>query len=87
MPLSLSLSLSRHKGSITRLKTYHYVHLTGKSFSVLKDVYIQVVEFVIPYDFVILDIDESFQVPIILWRRFQATLGAVIDVSVGKQSF
>ena len=44
-------------------------------------------KFVISCDFVVLNIDENFQVTLILGRPFFATAGAVIDVQVGTMSF
>ena len=44
-------------------------------------------EFVIPCDFIILDMDESPHVPIIFGGPFLATARAEIDVQVGTISF
>ena len=46
----------------------------------VEDVPLRVGKFVIPVDFVVLDIDEDAHVPIILGRPFLATPGAIIDV-------
>ncbi|XP_056691761.1 uncharacterized protein [Spinacia oleracea] len=46
----------------------------------IEDVPLRVGGFVIPVDFVVLDIDEDVHVPIILGRPFLATAGATIDV-------
>ena len=54
---------------------------------VMEDIPVQVGSFVIPCDFIILDMDESFQAPVILGRSFLATAGAVIDVQAGTLSF
>ena len=43
--------------------------------------------FVISCDFIVLDINESFQAPVILGRPFLATAGTVIDVRAGTISF
>ena len=53
----------------------------------LKDVPIQVGKFIIPYDFIIMNMDENSQVPFILGRPFLATAGVVIDVQAGTISF
>jgi len=42
---------------------------------ILKDVPIQVGRFIIPCDFIVLDMDENFQAPLILGRPFLATAG------------
>ncbi|XP_021836462.1 uncharacterized protein [Spinacia oleracea] len=49
----------------------------------VEDVPLRVGKFVIPVDFVVLDIDEDAHVPIILGRPFLATVGAIIDVKQG----
>lgn len=41
----------------------------------------------IPVDFVIMDINEDFQIPIILGRPFLATTGTIMDVKRGKLNF
>lgn len=38
-------------------------------------------------DFVIMDIDEDCQIPIILGMAFLATVGAIINVKRGKLTF
>ena len=55
--------------------------------SVLEDVPVQVGKFIIPCDFIVMDMDENSQIPIILGRSFLATAGAVIDVQAGIISF
>ena len=54
---------------------------------VLEDVPVQVDKFIIPCDFIILDMDENFQAPLILGRSFLTTAGTVIDVQVSTMSF
>jgi len=54
---------------------------------VLEDIAIQVGKFIIRCDFIMMDIDESSQIPIILRRPFLATAGAVINVQAGTMSF
>ena len=54
---------------------------------VLEDVPVRVREYFVPVDFVIMDIDEYFQIPIILGRPYLATEGTIIDVKRGKLTF
>ncbi|XP_021861989.2 uncharacterized protein [Spinacia oleracea] len=49
----------------------------------VEDVPLRVGKFIIPVDFVVLDIDEDAHVPIILGRSFFAMAGAIIDVKQG----
>jgi len=53
----------------------------------LEDVLVQSGKFIIPCDFIVLDMDENFQAPLILGRPLLAIVGAVIDVQVGTMSF
>ena len=50
---------------------------------VIKDVLVKVDKFIFPADFVVLDIEENLEVPLILERPFLATGGALIDVKSG----
>ena len=51
---------------------------------VLENVLIKVKNFIIPIDFIILEMEEDIEIPIILGRPFLATTGAVIDVKNGR---
>jgi len=51
---------------------------------VLEDVPLQVGKFFIPYDFIVMEMEEDAQVPIILGRPFLATVGAMIDIKNGR---
>ena len=44
-------------------------------------------KFFIPYDFIVLGIDEDFLIAIIMGRPFLATAEAVIDMPMGKLLF
>ena len=47
---------------------------------VLQDVLIKVGKFIFPVDFVVMDMEEDAQVPLLLGRPFLATGAALIDV-------
>jgi len=91
MPLSLSLSLCKRLGLLDLTPTTMILRLEDDAIrqpaGILEDVPIQVHKFVIPCNFIIMDMDESFEVPIILGRPFLATAGAVINVQEGTMSF
>ena len=53
---------------------------------ILEDIPIKVGEFYVPYDIVILEMDEDSQIPIILLQPFLASAGAIIDVKRGKKT-
>ena len=50
---------------------------------VLEDVLVTVGKFVFPVDFIILDMEEDSQVPLLLGRPFLATGAALIDMQKG----
>ena len=51
---------------------------------VLEDVLIKVGKFIFPMDFVVMDMEEDTQVPLLLGRPFLATGAALIDVKKGE---
>ena len=51
---------------------------------ILEDILVKVDKFIFPVDFVILDMEEDANIPLILGRPFLATGGALIDVQQGK---
>ena len=55
-------------------------HLRG----IIEDVLVKVDKFIFPEDFIILDMQEDKEVPIILERQFLATRRAMIDVQKGE---
>ena len=51
---------------------------------ITEDVLVKVDKFIFPVDFIVLDMEEDKEIPIILGRPFFATGGALIDVQKGK---
>ena len=51
---------------------------------VFEDVLIKVGKFILPMDFVVMDLEEESQVPLLLGRPFLATRYALIDVKKGE---
>ncbi|KAG8492789.1 hypothetical protein CXB51_010262 [Gossypium anomalum] len=51
---------------------------------IIEDILVKVDKFIFPVDFVVLDMDEDVEVPLILGHLFLATARAVIDVGDGK---
>ena len=54
---------------------------------IIEDVLIKVDKFIVPIDFVVLDMEEDEKVPLILGRPFLATSQAFIDVESGELTF
>ena len=53
-------------------------------YGILEDVPVKVGDYYVSGDFIILEMEEDLQIPIILGRPFLATAGAIIDVKRGK---
>ena len=57
------------------------------SFGMLENVLIKFKKFIIPIEFVILDMEENVNMPLILGRPFLTIIGAIIDVKQRKLKF
>ena len=87
MPLSMFRKLNGGEVQPTTISLLladrSFVHPYG----IVEDVLVKVDKFIFPKDFVILDMEEDAEVPIILGRPFLATGRALIDVQDGKLTF
>ena len=83
MPLSIAkkLSLGEFIPAIITLQMADRSMV--KPEGVLEDVLVTVGKFVFPVDFIIMDIEEDSQVPLLLGRPFLATEAALIDMQKG----
>ncbi|XP_022041040.1 uncharacterized protein LOC110943611 [Helianthus annuus] len=84
MPYSIFAKLDLGEPSPTRMS----IQLADRSVKfprgIVENMLVKVDKFVFPVDFVILDMDEDSEVPLILGRPFLATTRALIDVYDGK---
>ena len=80
MPISIfrRLGLGEAKPTTVTLQLANrsLKHLRG----IIKDVLVKVDKFIFPTDFIVLDIEEDKEIPIILGRPFLATGRALINV-------
>ena len=53
----------------------------------IDDILVMVDKFIFPADFIVLDMEEDKEIPIILGRPFLATVRAMIDVQRGELKF
>jgi len=87
MPLSLYERLGIGELKSTRM----ILQLANRSVKypagIIEDFPVKVGEVYIPADFVVMEMEEDNQVPILLGRPFLATTGALIDVKHGKLAF
>ena len=83
MPLSVFQKLNMGELKCTQMTLQMADRSIKYPLGILEDVPVRVGKFYIPVDFVVLDMEEDSQIPIILGRPFLCTAGAVIDVKSG----
>ncbi|XP_027109132.1 uncharacterized protein [Coffea arabica] len=87
----IPLTVTRQLGLKELKRTNISLQLADRSIrhpmGILENVLIKVQKFIIPVDFVVLDMEEDVNIPIILGRPFLATAGTIIDVKRGKFKF
>lgn len=87
MPLSICEKLKLGKLRPTRMSLQLDDHSVKFPVGMLENIPIGIGQFYIPTDFIIMDIKEDSNIPIILGRPFFTTVGAIIDVKRGKLIF
>ena len=84
MPLSILQKLGLDEPKLTNVS----LQLANRSITyprgILEDVLVKVDKFIFPVDFIILDMEEDHEIPLILGRPFLATSRALIDVQQGN---
>ncbi|GKB22157.1 reverse transcriptase domain-containing protein [Tanacetum coccineum] len=80
MPLSVWKRLSLPKLSPTRMTLELATRTVAYPTGIAEDVFVQVVKFTFPADFVVVDYDVDPRVPLILGRPFLRTAHALVDV-------
>ena len=83
MPLSVAKQLSLGELIPTTITLQMADRSMVKPEGVLEDILVTVGKFVFPVDFIILDMEEDSQVPLLLGRPFLATGAALIDMQKG----
>ena len=83
MPLSVAKRLNLGELTPTTMTLQMADRALAHPKDILEDVFIKVGKFIFPVDFVVIDIEEDKQVPLLLGRPFLATEGALIDVKKG----
>ena len=84
MPLSIVKRLSLLDLTPTNMTLQMANRTMAQPEGVLEDVLIKVGKFVFPVDFVVMDMEEDTQVPLLLGRPFLATGATLIDVKTGE---
>ncbi|XP_038973113.1 uncharacterized protein LOC120105094 [Phoenix dactylifera] len=84
MPLSVSRKLGLKELKPTTISLQLADRSVKYPLGVLENVLIKVKKFIIPVDFIVLEMEEDTEIPIILGRPFLATAGAIIDIKNGR---
>ena len=87
MPLSIQKKLGLGDRKPTAMRLLMADRIVKRPIGILHDVLVKVESFIFPADFVILDCEVDFEVPIILGRLFLATGIAVVDMEKGQMKF
>ena len=80
MPLSVVKRLSLEELTPTTMTLQMTDKTMAQPEGILEDVLIKVGKFIFPMDFVVIDMEEDKQIPLLLGRSFLATGVALIDV-------
>ncbi|KAK4271099.1 hypothetical protein QN277_019840 [Acacia crassicarpa] len=87
MPLSVSKALGIKEIKPTMMSLQLADRSIKKPEGVIEDVLVKVDKFIFSVDFVVLNMEEDAELPLLLGRPFLATARAVIDVAAGKMEF
>ncbi|XP_049372488.1 uncharacterized protein LOC125837397 [Solanum verrucosum] len=87
MPLSIYKKLGLGVPKPTAMRLLMANRTVKKPIGVLQDILVKVGPFIFPVDFVILDCEVDFEVPIILGRPFLATGCALVEMEKGQMKF
>ena len=80
MPLSIVMRLSLGELTPTTMTPHMADGTIARPEGVLEDVLIKVGKFIFLVDFIVIDMEEDTQIPLLLRRHFLATGAALIDV-------
>ncbi|KHN46566.1 hypothetical protein glysoja_032658, partial [Glycine soja] len=84
MPLSMCKIIGDLKIDPTRMTLQLADHSIIRPYGVVEDVLVKVRHFTFPVDFVIMDIEEDTEIPLILGRPFMLTANCVVDMGNGN---
>ncbi|XP_070036053.1 uncharacterized protein [Nicotiana tomentosiformis] len=87
MPYSVFKTLGIGKPRPTSMRLQMADRTMKKPLGIIDDVLVRVDKFILPADFVILNYEVDYEVPIILGRPFLATWKALINVEDGELTF
>ncbi|XP_006577646.1 uncharacterized protein LOC114405183 [Glycine soja] len=84
MPLSMCKRIGNLKIDPTKMTLQPVDHSIKRPYGVVEDVLVKLHHFTFPVDFVIIDIEEDTDIPLILGRPFMLTANCVVDMGNGN---
>ena len=87
IPLSIYKKLGLDDPNLIAMQLLMADRAVKRPIGILHDVLVRVELFIFPFDYVILDCEVDFKVPIILGRTFIATSHALVDMEKGQKKF
>ena len=84
IPLSMLKKIGEIDVRPTRMTLQLADRYIKHPYGVIEDLLVKVDKFLFPVDFVVMDIEEDVDVPLILGRPFMKTTKVIIDVDKGK---
>ncbi|XP_070035058.1 uncharacterized protein [Nicotiana tomentosiformis] len=87
MPYSVFKTLGIGQPKATSMRLQMTYQTMKRLLGIIDDVLVRVDKFILPADFVILDCEVDYEVPIILGRPFLATWKTLVDVEAGELTF
>lgn len=87
MPLAVYKKLYLEALTPTNMRLVKADRLIKQLIGILHDMLVKVVEFILPADFVVLDSDVDFAVPIILGRPFLALGRVIVNMKLNEHKF
>ncbi|XP_016545460.2 uncharacterized protein LOC107845551 [Capsicum annuum] len=87
MPLAICKKLGLEDPTPTNMRLVMADRLIKQTVGILHKMLVQVANFILPADFVVLDYDVDFEVPIILGRPFLATGRVIVDIELNELKF
>ncbi|XP_070009618.1 uncharacterized protein [Nicotiana sylvestris] len=87
MPYSMFKTLGIGQPRVTSMRLQMADSTIKRLLGIINDVLVRVDKFILPADFVILDYEVDYEVPIILGRPFLAIGKALVDVEAGEITF
>ncbi|XP_070025260.1 uncharacterized protein [Nicotiana sylvestris] len=87
MPYSVFKTLGIGKPKPTSIRLQMADRTIKRPLGIIDDVLVRIDKFILPADFMILDCEVDYEVPIILGRPFLATGKVLVDVEAGDLTF